>query len=257
MPAFDPAAFIKSFDVKNPDFSSLPENFFQTDTDNLNQQQIIQLGIIKTYYELFHPKIPKSESRVWKSPEGYKYLIQWSNCVLLRILVRILTSSFPPKEFRLKTQLDDAARSTIANIEEGFKRPTTSEYLTFLGYSQASLEEVKGDTKRCQQDNLLPSIPKSSLADLGIDLKKWNLWCQNPLNSPSLLSFPLAKNKGGYRILEEIKGHDLTYEILLELLNKTDWALRRLVESLEHKLDSDQKHYQVEKIRLKSKLKWK
>ena len=35
--------------------------------------------------------------------------------------------------------------------------------------------------------------------------------------------------------LEEIRGQDLTYEIFIELINKTDWLLRRLVLSLENK----------------------
>lgn len=41
----------------------------------------------------------------------------------------------------------------------------------------------------------------------------------------------------------------------MELINKTDWLLRRLVESLEKKLDRDKKFYKVEQARIKAKLK--
>lgn len=49
------------------------------------------------------------------------------------------------------------------------------------------------------------------------------------------MQFPLGKNKGGYRTIMEIKGKGLTYEMFIELINKTDWNLRRLVEALEKK----------------------
>ncbi len=166
--------------------------------------------------------------------------------------------------------MDDAARSVIANIEEGFARPTTSEYLTFLGYSQASLIEVKGDIQRSLQDGLLPSRPRSSVAGIGIDLGRWH-----EALKASVISRPV-ENKGVYGKLEEsttsfaqpplrsfrflydpvdtLRAQDLTYEIFIELVNKTDWHLRRLVVSLEDKLARDGKYYRVEQARVRSKL---
>lgn len=217
------------------------------------QDQLVK----KTFQELEAPKRPQTRSRVWKSPQGYKFLIQWSNLVLLRILIRKVTSTLPRSEYRTKTQLDDAARSAVANIEEGYKRPTTDEYLKFLGFNQASLEEVKGDVERLFQDGFLKSVPGSSLEDLGIDLKAWNHWARNPKNSSKILYFPLNSSKGNYRTLEEIKGKDISYEMLIELINKSDWSLRKLVESLEKKMAGDQKGYQIEKARIRGNLPWK
>src|SRR4030042_4190177 len=201
--------------------------------DKTISQQLVE----KTLKELEQAKKPNSSSRTWKISQGYKFLIQWSNLVLLRLLIRKLTETLPKSEYRIKAQVDDAARSTVANIEEGWKRATTKEYIDFLSYSQGSLEEVKGDIERLFQDKFLPSKKGSSLKDLGIDLKAWNDWCKNPLNSSKLLYFPLVK--GVYRNLEEIKGKDLTYEIFIELINKSDWLLRRLVQSLEKKLEDE------------------
>ena len=106
--------------------------------------------------------------------EGYKYLVQWSNAVLLRFFIRKFTESLPRVEYRRKSQVDDAARSVVRNIEEGFKRTTTGEYLQFIGYSQGSLEEVKGDVRELTEDKFLVSKPGSSLAGIGIDLGQLN-----------------------------------------------------------------------------------
>ncbi len=236
------------------------------------QEKIVEELIKKTERELSQAQKPRNQTREWSSSRGYRFLVQWSNAVLLRILIRKFTVTLPLQSFnppaggplnssdivqrskdfpinsskiplnsykhfenRLKTQLDDACRSIISNLEEGYKRPTTEEYLKFIGYSEASLEEIHGLINQSQQDGFLISKKGSSLAGLGIDLKAWNEWCKNPLNSSKLLYFPLKESKGSYRNLKEIKGTDLTYEIFIELINKTDFLLRKLVESLEHK----------------------
>lgn len=200
---------------------------------------IVDELIAKTMQELNQSKKPQSTSRSWNSSQAYKFLIQWSNVVLLRILIRKLTDSLPKSEYRMKAQINDAARSVVANIEEGYKRATTGEYIRFISYCQGSLEEVKGDIERLLQDGFMKSVPASNLKDLGIDLKAWNLWVRNPLNFSKILHFPLKENRGMYRNLEEIKGKDITYEIFIELINKSDWLIRKLVESLENKLDRE------------------
>jgi len=234
----------------------------------------------KTYRELAKPKQPQARSRVWTDPEGYRYLVPWSNAVLLRFLIRMLTSDLPKSEYRRKAQADDAARSVVRNIEEGYKRSTTSEYLQFIGYSQGSLEEVKGDIRELTEDRFLRTVRGSSLAGAGLDLGSFhralwgnkgqyrNLkdgktddgkgnkgklkdgkeaggrkpWEYRPL---TVLYPPLAKVRAGY----------LTYEIFLELINKTDWNLRKLVESLEKKLEDEQMNWKVEQARIASRLK--
>jgi len=78
--------------------------------------------------------------------------------------------------------------------------------------------------------------------------------------------------------LKEIRAGDLTYEIFLEIINKTDWNLRQLVSSLaplevrcasasadafgvllltglERKLSGEQKFYKVEQARIREKFK--
>lgn len=173
----------------------------------------------------------KSYTRQWTHPEGYKFLAPWTNAILLRFLVRKFTEGLPRSEHRTKTQLDDAARSVVSNIEEGYKRPSTKEYLDFLGFSQASLEEIKGLIKQACQDGFLQSRPDSSLAALGIDLK-----VAKGLLEDSKGEIPLQNL---YLPLKSLKGTDLTLEIFLELINKTDWLFRQTTASLEEKMDKE------------------
>ena len=240
----------------------------QVTTNMKKQKDIVKELIKKTLTELNSTTKPQQKSRIWKIPEGYKFLVQWSNLVLLRILVKkviddlkssiyplsssnspLTSSNLPPSSSgnslnsyrtpltsynsplnrsllaRLESQLMDALRSTIANIEEGWKRSTTSEYLQFIGYTQGSLEEAKGDIKRMLQDKLLKSSKGSGLSDLGINLKLWNEWIRDSNNFSKIPDFSLMKNIGNYRILEEVKGRYITYEMLIELTNKTDYLM--------------------------------
>lgn len=240
----------------------------------LQDQTLKELGLKEVDGKLvkdenFRAKSPIQDSRTWKDPEGYKYLVPWSNGVLLRYLGRKLTDSLPKREYRRKAQLDDCLRSVVRNIEEEFKRSTTQEYTQFLGYSQGSLEEGKGDIKDLAQDGFLPSRPGSSLASIGIDLKSFNTSLKSSNHPLSSSNSPLKESKGWlkdakgetqflyhplqvlYPPLSRIRENDLTVEIFLELTNKTDYLLRILVQSLEKKLYQDQKGYQVDQLKFK------
>ena len=281
--------YIKNFNYNEPDWSDLPEGFPDCNLSGLESREVGRFLGILTHFEMSHPQKSKARSRVWQNPTGYRFLIPWTNAVLLRLLVRKFTGTLPlfsrgtlkefrgvqgnigdsvnsfisplksfnASEHRLVAQLNDCARSVVSNIEEGFKRPTTGEYLTFLGYSEASLEEVKGDINRSLQDRLIRSRPGSGLLSLGIELRGWYEWCRNPKNDVNLLGFPLKlkDNKGLYRSLEEIKGEELSYEIFMEIINKTGKLLIGLVESLERKMAEEQKFYLVEQARIRDNIK--
>lgn len=220
---------------------------------DLTQQQIIQEQIEKTMRELTAPKRPIQRSRIWQDPKGYQYLAVWQNAALLRVLVRKFTLNLTlnhPFEKRLKAQLDDAARSQKRNIEEGWKRPTTSEYLNFLGFAQGSLEEVKGDIRDAKTDGFLRGKEGSSLKDLGIDL---NIF-KGP-NKGMAKGEPTDPGHPYHQPLTTLNPTTLTYEMFMELINKTDYLLRGLVFSLEKKLRENQKGYRIEQERIKEKFK--
>jgi len=60
-----------------------------------------------------------------------------------------------------------------------------------------------------------------------------------------------------YQPLNTLNSTDLTYEIFIELINKTDWLFRKLVESLETKLSANQKGYQINQARIREAIKKK
>lgn len=297
--------FINNFDFDKPDWSNLPDGWPEPDMTGLISAEVGNLAGIKTLWLLAKPNMPEQKSRTWTDPDGYKFLVQWSNAVLLRYLIRKLTDTLPhlsyyktfsgrsvsqvssplpssnnplssfnrPSEHRRKAQLDDAARSVVRNIEEGYKRATTKEYIDFIGYSQGSLEEVKGDIVELAQDGFLKTRPGSSLKDLGLDLGAFNKALKDDKGGYR----NIKDDKGGYRNVKDddkgaavfvyrpleilypplsnVRGEDLTVEQFIELINKTDYLFRKLVESLELKLNKDHKFYQVERARIKGRIK--
>jgi len=283
----------KSFKQLVTDFNTAKPNFtplipyltgeIKENLENFTGDLVGKWGAIKTLWQLSQLNDPersrrtKSRSRIWKSTNGYIFLVSWSNASLLRVLgVKWFTYLKSPKSpltsskgwkyiDRLEGQFLDELRSVIANIEEGFARPNTQSYLDFLGYSQGSLKEAKGDVQRAKQDGILKSVPGTGLQSLRIDLKDWHeALKESVISKPTTAKpykSPFNSFKRNYRNLEEFKFNyppvdnldpkSLTYEMFIELINKTDWNLRKLVESLEQKQNTENKFYQVEQSRLR------
>ncbi|MCX6724159.1 MAG: four helix bundle protein [Candidatus Staskawiczbacteria bacterium] len=276
----DTKTFLQNFAFENPNWQNLPDDWPNPNTTKLSSSEIGKLQAVKTLWENLKPEKTEQVSRVWTDPEGYKFLVQWSNAVLLRYLIRKITDTLPilsyrgnyrnikdankcplnssnpplspsssrPSEHRRKAQLDDAARSVVRNIEEGYKRATTKQYLDFLSYTQASLEEVKGDVVELAQDGFLKSRAGSLLCDIEIDLADFH-------NSLKQIKGFYRNLEDVYPVLAKIKGSDLTVEQFIELINKTDFLLRKLVESLEKKQGQNLKFYQVERARIQDAIK--
>lgn len=194
----------------------------------MTKNPVIEEIIQRSLRELEEAKNPKQvqRTRVWNDPKGFMYLGAWQNAALLRVMIRKFTLTLPQWEKRLKAQLDDAARSQKRNIEEGWKRPTTKEYLEYLGFTQGSLEEVKGDVRDANTDGFLKSIEGSNLLSVGIDLRV----IKGPNSS---WGEPTDPSHPYFKPLSNLKGEDLTLEIFIELINKTDYLLRKLIISLE------------------------
>ena len=89
-----------------------------------------------------------------RDPVGYKNLIVWSQAGKIYRGTKDFTRKFLDgrSEYRLVGHMNDSARSVQRNIEEGYKRATTKEYIQFLGFSRASLEELKGDFEELKRE---------------------------------------------------------------------------------------------------------
>lgn len=229
---------IKNLPLDNPQTLNwrrdFPLNPYEIADHTLEREIVEKLLYIRTLWDVYGPdtKSPKGSdplagpltTRAWQDPQGYKRLVVWQNGMLLRVLIRVWTKGLPKGEYRLKAQVNDAARSFVRNIEEGYKRTDTRAYLEFLGFSQGSLEEIKGDVRDAAADGFLKTLKDSTLKNtLNITLKQR----PNPEQWLRVVKGQFVKG--------EIKGSDLTVEIFKELINKTEWNLRRLIRSLEVK----------------------
>jgi len=92
---------------------------------------------------------------------GYKNLRTWQQAQeifeLTEKFVQTLPKYHPETHQRTMDTADHmlrSARSGVRNIEEGFSRATTKEYVAFLGFSKGSLEELLGDFEYCRKNHL-------------------------------------------------------------------------------------------------------
>jgi len=88
----------------------------------------------------------------YKNPLAYKQLRTWQQAREILELTEEFIKTLPKNE-PAKTHMDRSARSTIRNIEEGFRRTTTKEYISFLGFSAGSNEELLRDFEHCLKGN--------------------------------------------------------------------------------------------------------
>jgi len=82
-----------------------------------------------------------------KNPVGYRSLITWRQAGEIYLRAKDFARNYLDriKDQRLVNHIVNSARSVQRNIEEGYKRATTKEYVVFLGFSRGSLEELKRD----------------------------------------------------------------------------------------------------------------
>ncbi len=73
---------------------------------------------------------------------GYMKLIMWQKAMQLFELVWSTCFNEAKIDFKLRSQLADAAQSVSANISEGYGRRSISEYIQFLYYAPGSLAET-------------------------------------------------------------------------------------------------------------------
>lgn len=97
----------------------------------------------------------------YKNPLGYKNLLTWKQANQIFNLTEEFVATLPkyhPKTGQRMADTADhmlrSARSIVRNIEEGFKRTTTSGYKDFLGFSAGSNEELLGDYDYCVRGEL-------------------------------------------------------------------------------------------------------
>ena len=87
-------------------------------------------------------------------PQGYKQLLTWKQAGEIYQLAKEFTDLHLDlyRDSRLISHINDSGRSVQRNIEEGYKRNNTQDYLAFLRFSHASNEELKRDLEELKRE---------------------------------------------------------------------------------------------------------
>jgi four helix bundle protein len=172
---------------------------------------------------------------------GYKKLLVYKKADDLQMETSLLTSHFLPLKtlLSLADQMVRSARSTKQNIVEGWKRNSTSEYYTFLGYSIASNAELEEDCN----DIIAGKYPElmGLMGKRGIIGEKGGPI--NPLNSSS----PLL-------VVEALPFYPLDTHLppIVQLklrCKEVNFLLDRLQKSLVFKMEKDHVLPQVDRVK--------
>lgn len=198
---------------------------------------------LKSHKFPFRIPVIEKTKRQATSTQGYKASAYWQTASLLRDLIQLYLEIIPSHQFRRKTQLEDAARSMVATIEEGWARPSTKEYLDYLGFSQASLTEVRGDIERLHTDGYLKS---GSYGRIRTPSRNFPYPPINSRINPA--KYGTLRERLREYTGKEIRPGDLTYEIFIEFINKTDYLMKNAIFGLQGKV------VEAEKSKLKEKL---
>ena len=82
------------------------------------------------------------QTKLRNKNRGYMNLVVWQRAMDLYQVAWQLTHTDLPIDFKLRSQLVDAAQSVSANIAEGYGRRSINEYLQFLYIGLGSLGET-------------------------------------------------------------------------------------------------------------------
>jgi four helix bundle protein len=82
------------------------------------------------------------ETELRNKNRGYMKLIVWQKAIELFELVWATVFTENKIDFKLRSQIADAAQSVSAKISEGYDRRSLNEYIQFLYYALGSLAET-------------------------------------------------------------------------------------------------------------------
>lgn len=99
-------------------------------------------------------------------PRGLRTLRAYQLAKQLANLIYNLTTNFPKNEFRLVSQMRDAAVSVFGNIAEGYGRNAVGDYIRFCEIARGSLTELGSYIEFSQERKFLKLTDESQLLDL-------------------------------------------------------------------------------------------
>lgn len=127
-----------------------------------------------------------------KKMAGYEYLLAYKITVPIYDLTMEFVKKYIDYKSRTKDQMEQAARSGMQNIPEGYKQQSLAGYIKLSGVSRGSLEELLNDYLSYARQNKLEiwdkERAKREIREIG---EIWGDRSEKPL-SPSSTLFPFS-----------------------------------------------------------------
>lgn len=155
---------------------------------------------------------------------GYEYLLAYK----ITVPIYDLTIEFVKRNISYKSrtsdQMEQAARSGMQNISEGYKQQSLAGYIKLSGVSRGSLEELLNDFLSFARQNKLEiwdkDKSKREISEIG---KIWEIIKKYP-TLPSQPNFPNLPNDNTKAV-----------NLLLTLIQQANYLIDKLIISLKEK----------------------
>ena len=156
-----------------------------------------------------------------KKKAGYEYLLSYKLTVPIYDYTVEFVRRWVNYHSRTRDQMEQAARSGMANIAEGNKQKSLELYIKLTGISRGSLEELLKDYLSYARQNSIDIWDKQrcvrEIREIG---QIWEIIKENPTlpDSPDFPDLPKEKEKA--------------VNLMITLINQANYLLDKLVESL-------------------------
>lgn len=160
----------------------------------------------------------------FKKKAGYEYLLAYKLTVPIYDLTVEFVKKYISYKSRTVDQMEQAARSGMQNISEGYKQQSLAGYIKLSGVSRGSLEELLNDYLAYARQNKLEiwekEKAKEEIREIGVI---WGIIRENPY-LPSQPNFPSLPTHPTHAV-----------NLLITLITQANYLIDKLIESLTEK----------------------
>lgn len=160
----------------------------------------------------------------YKKKAGYEYLLAYKLTVPIYDLTVEFAKKYIDYKSRTKDQMEQAARSGMQNISEGYKQQSLAGYIKLSGVSRGSLEELLKDYLSYARQNKIAvwdkDKAKGEIREIG---EIWEIIRKYPYlpSQPYFPSLPGDPTKA--------------VNLLITLITQANYLIDKLIESLTEK----------------------
>ena len=159
-----------------------------------------------------------------KKKAGFEYLLAYKVTVPIYDLTVEFVKKFINYKSRTRDQMEQAARSGMQNISEGYKQQSLAGYIKLSGVARGSLEELLRDYFSYARQNKIEVWDKykakREIREIG---EIWEIIKNNPYLPPQP-NFPMLPTHPTYAV-----------NLLITLIAQANYLIDRLIESLKEK----------------------